>query len=282
MLLGPNGAGKTTALRLITGALPVTAGSVYVFGLNPAEHGGAIRKRCGIVPARPALYDRLSGWDNLRYAAELYEVPSNTQQQVMRAAAERFDIADALDRRAAEYSTGMRARLALARAVLHSPELLLLDEPTAGLDPESSRAVLALIGEYTATGVTVVMNTHLLIEAEGLADHVIVMDEGRSLESGAPDVLRSAYFPNQICTFDATDRSELLRELQTLAPEVEMLPTGANVPVSGPEQTSKLVAALVHSGIELTRVDPHMPSLDELYFEIRRRNAAPSVTAEAG
>ncbi len=269
MLLGPNGAGKTTALRIITGALPPTTGTVRVFDLDLATHGNTIRQRCGIVPARPALYDRLSGWDNLRYAAELYQLPRSQQMQAMRAAADRFDITDALDRPAGQYSTGMRARLALARSVLHAPELLLLDEPTAGLDPESSRAVLHLIGEYSRTGVTIVMNTHLLVEAEGLADHVIIMDSGVALESGDPNELRTTYFPHRVCDIEATENSALVAALNELSIPFESTPSGVAIRTENQDIPS-LISSLTARGVALQRINPHVPSLDELYFEIRR------------
>lgn len=272
MLLGPNGAGKTTALRVVTGALPPTFGSVRVFGLDPTSDGDEVRRRCGIVPARPALYDRLSGRDNLRYAAELYQVPHSDQDRRICAAAERFDILEALDRRAGGYSTGMRARLALARAVLHNPELLLLDEPTAGLDPESSRAVLALIGEYTHTGVTVVMSTHLLIEAQGLADHAVVMDLGVVLEAGPPDELRTKYFPRPICSIEAEDSGALTLAMRTFGIEFSETARGIEFRPDDPHDIAALVSRLVDSGVAVNRVDPHEASLDELYFEIRRRH----------
>jgi ABC-type multidrug transport system ATPase subunit len=143
VLLGPNGAGKTTVVRLVTGALHGHAGAVRTLGLDPADddEGTEVRRRCGVVPARPALYDRLSGTDNLAYAAALFQVEPELVDERIAEAAHRFGIADALDQKVGGYSTGMRARLALARAVLHEPDLLLLDEPTAGLDPESARAV---------------------------------------------------------------------------------------------------------------------------------------------
>src|SRR5439155_23380074 len=120
VLLGPNGAGKTTAVRLITGALRPHAGSVRVFGEDPQTHGESIRSRCGVVSAKPALYDRLTGRDNLQYAAQLYGVGDGAPVEE---AAERFGITGALDQRVGGYSTGMKSRLALARAILHDPEL---------------------------------------------------------------------------------------------------------------------------------------------------------------
>ncbi len=175
VLLGPNGAGKTTAVRMITGALAPEAGTVRVFALDPRTDGEEVRRRCGVVSAKPALYDRLSGRDNLAYSADLYRV----SHAGITPAAERFGIAAALDQQVGGYSTGMKTRLALARSVLHDPELLLYDEPTSGLDPESSVAVLDLIHEMAGEGRTIVMCTHLLLEAEGLADQVIVLEAGQ-------------------------------------------------------------------------------------------------------
>ena len=154
VLLGPNGAGKTTAIRIVTGALPADRGLVQTFGVDPTIDGEQVRRRCGVVSAKPALYDRLPGWDNLEYSASLYGVTGDVKAKI-RAAAARFDIEHALDQYVGGYSTGMKTRLALARSVLHEPDLLLLDEPTSGLDPESSHAVLNLIREMTADGTTV-------------------------------------------------------------------------------------------------------------------------------
>ena len=269
MLLGPNGAGKTTAVRLVTGAMP-SDGGARVFGVDPVTDGESVRRRCGVVPARPALYDRLSGYQNLRYAALLWDVADI--DGAIHTAANRFAIEDALGHRVGTYSTGMKARLALARATLHEPDLLLLDEPTAGLDPESARAVLALIGEMAGDGRTVLMCTHLLLEAEGLADHVVVMDHGHTLASGSPRELVRELWNSVTVAFDAEDPTQL--------DQVQGMPgvlsyervNSAVVGLDDANRVPEIVAALVDIGVRLTRVEPRTPTLEELYFAVRRGN----------
>jgi ABC-2 type transport system ATP-binding protein len=282
VLLGPNGAGKTTAIRLITGALAPDAGSVRTFGLDPAVSGEAVRRRCGVVSAKPALYDRLSGRDNLVYAAELYGVGRRASARIL-AAAERFGIQHALDQQVGGYSTGMKTRLALARSILHEPDLLLFDEPTSGLDPESSAAVLRLIRQMTDEGRTVVMCTHLLVEAEGLADRVVILEAGTDLLSGSPQELTRRYWPNQVVRFDAVERDALDR-LAHLDGVLRYHRNGsAEVEVDALDRVPDLVQALTASGVRLLRVDPHEPTLEELYFAVReeRRHQVAALPPDA-
>jgi ABC-2 type transport system ATP-binding protein len=274
VLLGPNGAGKTTVVRLVTGALHAHGGAVRTLGLDPEidAEGTEIRRRCGVVPARPALYDRLTGYDNLGYAAALFQVEPHLVDERIADAAGRFEIADALHLRVGGYSTGMRARLALARAVLHEPDLLLLDEPTAGLDPESARAVLGLIDEMAEGGKTVLMCTHLLLEAEGLADQVVVMDHGRAMISGSPRELTRQFWPAPRVVVDADDPA-VLDTAQGL-PFVRAYHRNgvATVELEHETDVPDLVDALVGAGARLTRVEPQAPTLEELYFAIRREH----------
>jgi ABC-2 type transport system ATP-binding protein len=267
VLLGPNGAGKTTAVRMITGALRPESGTVRTFGLDPVVDGSAVRLRCGVVSAKPSLYDRLSGWDNLVYAAELYGLGPDAP---IEEAATRFGIEGALDLRVGGYSTGMKTRLALARAVLHNPDLLLLDEPTSGLDPESSHAVLALIDEMAEQGRTIVMCTHLLLEAEGLADQVVMMEDGRSLVAGAPSDLVQQVWPRPsvfIGVEPGSDSGPFERFDGVLG--VTPAPTGWWVELDDLCRVPDLVAGLGSAGVRLTQVTPRQPTLEELYFAVR-------------
>ncbi len=270
VLLGPNGAGKTTAVRVVTGGIVPKVGMVRVFGHDPCgPRGEWIRSRCGVVPARPALYDRLSGYENLRYAAELYGVPDAPGR--IQDAARRFGIDHALGQRVGGYSTGMRARLALSRAVLHDPDLLLLDEPTAGLDPESARVVLALIDEMAEHGKAVVMCTHLLLEAEGLADQVVVMDEGRVLVAGTARDLTRRYWPSVTVLVDAEDPEMLDRCAAFPFVRSYERNGAAMIELEDREHVADLVDTLVADGVRLLRVEPRTPTLEELYFTVRKR-----------
>ena len=275
VLLGPNGAGKTTAVRMITGALPPAAGSVRVFGLDPAVDGEGVRLRCGVVSAKSALYDRLSGYDNLRYAAELFGLG---EAAPITASAARFGIDDALHLRVAGYSTGMKTRLALARSILHDPDLLLLDEPTSGLDPESSHAVLGLIDRMAEEGKTVVMCTHLLLEAEGLADQVVMMEAGRDMVSGRPEDLVRRYWPNPTVVVEADGGGPAeLRPLPGVL-SVEAHGRGQLVTLDSLDRVPDLVAVLVAAGARVRRVAPHDHTLEELYFHVRQQARAQAAT----
>jgi ABC-2 type transport system ATP-binding protein len=283
VLLGPNGAGKTTAIRLVTGALGPDEGTVRTFGLDPAADGEQVRMRCGVVSAKPALYDRLSGRNNLAYAAELYGLGRRADRQITEAAG-RFGISHALDQQVGGYSTGMKTRLALARSILHGPDLLLFDEPTSGLDPESSAAVLALIRHMTEEGRTVVMCTHLLVEAEGLADQVIILEAGTDLLTGPPQELTKRFWPNPLVRIDAEQRDAL--DVLAAAPGVlgYRRAGAAELELDDLGRIPDLVFALATEGVRVTRVEPHQPTLEELYFAVReeRRREVAGLSRDGG
>ena len=284
VLLGPNGAGKTTAIRMITGAFTPDAGTVRVFGMDPAVDGDVVRQRCGVVSAKPSLYDRLNGWDNLRYSAELHGLGRGAEvDERIAEAAGRFGIGVALDNQVGSYSTGMKTRLALARSVLHRPALLLYDEPTSGLDPESSHAVLALIHEMTNDGSTVVMCTHLLLEAEGLADQVVVVQDGTDIVDGSPDELTRRYWPHDVVRIGAEDPAGL-DALQAHAGVLAYERTNgiATLRIDAAGRVPDLVLALAHAGVRVTRVEPHEPTLEDLYFAVRQASGHSRLGTVAG
>lgn len=284
VLLGPNGAGKTTALRLITGAFQPSEGQVFTLGnkMNDAVAAGSSRKMIGVVTAKPSLYDRLTGWDNLMFAANIYGVDPSVSQNAIWSAAKRFEIHHVLDKKVGGYSTGMKTRLTLARSILHSPMLLLFDEPTSGLDPESAYKVLDLIREMTADNKTVIMCTHLLPEAENLADHIVIMQNGTAVASGSKNTLAKQYLPENIAeiTFaDSSPSKEDLKKIVENIPEVLEIKQEDKVFkffLNDISSTSTCVRYLCQKGWSPHVVNPLEPTLERLYFATQRLTGSPS------
>ena len=189
-LLGPNGAGKTTAIRMVTTLLPVRTGSVEVFGLDVRARTMAVRRLIGYVPQLLSADAALSGRENVALFARLFDVPRGQRRERIDEAIDAMGLADAADRAAGTYSGGMVRRLELAQALVSSPRLLILDEPTIGLDPVARTTVWERITEVRAeTGMTVLVTTHSMEEAHRYCDRVALMHRGQIRASGTPDGL---------------------------------------------------------------------------------------------
>ncbi|MDQ7849091.1 MAG: ABC transporter ATP-binding protein [Armatimonadota bacterium] len=192
-LLGPNGAGKTTTILVLSTLLAPTEGTALVEGFDVRLQPQAVRRRIGVLLAGDrAVYRRLTGRENLLYFAELYGLPRAEARARAAALLDLVGLAERADDLAGRYSSGMCARLALARTMLHDPSVLLLDEPTVGLDPHGARLVRDLILSQSREGKTVLLATHDMAEAERLCDRVAVIDRGRLIAIDAPGRLKAA------------------------------------------------------------------------------------------
>ncbi len=190
-LLGPNGSGKTTLFRLLSTLMPPSEGDVGVFGLDPTVEPGAVRRRLGVVFQEEALDANLTVRENLRFQASLYGLHGADRRERIDALLARLDVADRATDLVADLSGGLRRRVDLARGLLHRPDLLLLDEPTTGLDPAARRAFWAAIGRLRETeGTTLLLATHLMDEADR-CDRVGILSDGRLVADGPPDVLKA-------------------------------------------------------------------------------------------
>ncbi|NIH82021.1 ABC transporter ATP-binding protein [Amycolatopsis viridis] len=195
-LLGPNGAGKTTTIRMITTLLPVRTGTVEVFGLDVTRRKMAVRRLIGYVPQQLSADGSLSGRENVSLFARLFDVPRRERAEQVRIALGAVGLLDDADRTAATYSGGMIRRLELAQALVSSPRLLILDEPTIGLDPVARSGVWERIGQVRAeTGMTVLVTTHYMEEAEQYCEQVALMHRGRVRALGSPADLRAQLGP---------------------------------------------------------------------------------------
>jgi ABC-2 type transport system ATP-binding protein len=273
--LGHNGAGKTTTVRLLNGVIEPSSGSARVLGLDPQADGPALRARTGVLTETPSLDERLTARDNLSFYAVLYNVPEAVVKQRVQSMLEEFDLADRADEKVGGYSKGMKQRLALARALLHKPEVLFLDEPTAALDPVATRAVNELVENLARReGCTVFICTHNLVEAQRMCDRVAVMQHGRLVALGTPEDLTRQYVKRLDVDLEI-DPAQVELALQVIQniPQLVISPVKQDKDVltmtlSGREAIPELVAALYQKGLRIYRLAPQEANLEEVYFAL--------------
>jgi ABC-2 type transport system ATP-binding protein len=273
-LLGPNGAGKTTTVRLLNGILMPDAGSSRVLGLDPATDGDAVRARTGVMTEQSGLDDRLTALENVVFVARMRGLSSTAATTQAQELLERFGIADRANHRVQGFSTGQRKRVALARALLHQPDILFLDEPTAGLDPEATRDVLDLLATLAADqGRTVLLCTHFLGEAGRLCQRMAVLHRGRLRAFGRPDDLAARIWrgvPVELDLGAPADERTLgaLRNGRGVL-TAQPTPTGARVDIEERAAVPALVATLVQMEVPVFGAVPRPPTVEEIYFAIQ-------------
>lgn len=277
-LLGPNGAGKTTSVRVINGLLPAETGSVRVFGMDAAHQGADIRLRTGVLTETPALYERLTALQNLNFFGTLAGLETGEIENRSRHMLDVFGLLDRAGDRVDTYSKGMKQRLAIARAMLHDPELLFLDEPTSDLDPEASRQVNDTILEVTGRNSrTVVLCTHRLFEAEQLCDRVAVMSKGRVMAFGTLDEIRQAVLPRISVFFRVSspfkaEHIAWLREHRGILSVNTKSGNELTLDMLNEEPIPSIVAHFVGLGVGVQAVEPRKASLEEIYMHLQHES----------
>lgn len=273
--LGHNGAGKTTTVRLLNGVLEPSSGHAKVLGLDPQTEGPALRARTGVLTETPSLDERLTARYSLLFYADLYGVPGSDAPGRVNALLSDFDLADRADEKVGGYSKGMKQRLALARALLHRPEVLFLDEPTAALDPVAARHVHSLVENLARReGCTVFLCTHNLVEAQKLCDRVAVMEHGRLVAQGTPSELTRQYVRRLDVDLEV-DPAQVELALQTLQqlPQLVVGPPRRDKDVlsmtlTGREAIPELLSALLRNEVRVYRLAPQEVNLEEVYFAL--------------
>jgi ABC-2 type transport system ATP-binding protein len=196
--LGPNGAGKTTTIKMLTGQLRPTSGSAQVMGHDVVTERQQLKPQIGVVFDSHNVYERLSGRDNLRFAARLYRVEKSRVEEILALTGLTGRARD----KVAAYSNGMKQRLVIARALLHKPQVLFLDEPTRGLDPHVARDIRALVTQLARQGMTVFLTTHYMEEADQLSGRVAIIDQGRMVALDTPEHLKAKYGQDERTTLE--------------------------------------------------------------------------------
>ncbi len=247
-LLGPNGAGKSTTMRLLTAQAIADEGDISVLGYRLPEQSKVARAECGVVPQLDNLDVELSARENLAVFARLYRIPRAERSAAIHRALAVAGLTDRADTRADKLSGGMRRRLLIARSLVHRPRLVLLDEPTVGLDPQVRQELWALIDRLRSEGVTVLMSTHYIEEAERLADTVALMTAGKVIVSGRPTDLILEYAGREVAEYyGPPDR---LREVEAIALEAghPTRRTGPSVAVLRAERLLPAVTSQLRAG----------------------------------
>jgi ABC-2 type transport system ATP-binding protein len=267
-LLGPNGAGKTTTLRMLAGLIPPTAGHAVIDGIRLTRRtAGDIRARVGFLTEAPGLWERLTVRRNLLVYAGLYGL-RNPGDAVDRSLA-LFGLADRADEQAAHLSKGMKQRLALARALVHEPPVVLLDEPTAGLDPQTARLVRDLVLQLRCDGRAIVLSTHNLDEAERIADRVGVLNR-KLVAVDTPAALRHRLFGRRLQVVLAGDAAPFTDAVRAAgARDVRADGPVLSLAADDPDGLApSIVRALVAAGAEVRRVMPEEPPLEDVYLKL--------------
>ena len=291
-LLGPNGAGKTTALRILCTLLAPDSGSVRVGGVDALADPRAVRRLLGYVAQEVAIDKILTGRELLQLQGDLYHLAPAARNRRMDELIELLGMAEWIDRRCGSYSGGMRRRLDLAAGLLHSPQVLVLDEPTVGLDIESRAAIWSVLRQLREGGTTVLLSSHYLEEVDALADHLAIIEAGKVIAEGAPAVLKAALGGDRVTLrvreFSDADEAERVRSLLNDCAGVRQVVVNRaqgyslNLVIEHDGVVEQLRRQLAAADLPVFALAQSRPSLDDVYLQATGRTLMDAELAVAG
>jgi lipooligosaccharide transport system ATP-binding protein len=272
--LGPNGAGKSSTMRMIAAVSPVSAGSLRILGLDPATDGPAIRARIGVCPQEDTLDTELTVRDNLYVYGRYFGLPRKEVRQRVDELLEFVQLTEKADAMVDDLSGGMKRRLTIARSLVNRPDMLLLDEPTTGLDPQARHVVWERLFRLKQQGVTLVLTTHYMDEAEQLCDRLVVMDKGLIVAEGSPPSLIREHSTREVAElrFGVADEGEshdaLAEKVADLGDRVEVLPDRLLV---YSEDGEEVVAKVHERGLAPAAVLVRRSTLEDVFLRLTGR-----------
>ncbi|TFG99756.1 ABC transporter ATP-binding protein [Candidatus Thorarchaeota archaeon] len=278
-ILGPNGAGKSTAVKMITGILKPTAGSVKVSGFEVSDNLDGIRKLIGFMPQETALYEDLTAYESLEYHAELYGVPKEEVQDRIAKMLELAGLTHRKDDLVKTYSGGMKRRLALVRSFLHDSELLILDEMSLGVDVQSRNLIWNQVRRLKSEGRTIIFCTNYMDESEALADRVIVIDNGRLVANGTPEDLKRKYVGEYLIEV-LIEGMDSDKNAEWLSRKVQLEVEKVSDPLNGGPRTAWIrskeghkdlpttIGRITDSGLIVKQASMREPSLGDVFLAI--------------
>ncbi len=269
-LLGPNGAGKTTTVRMLASVLAPTWGRARIAGFDVVKDSRQARRSVGLLTEFPGLYLRMTAWEYLDFYGELYRLPSRLRRERIESLLRRFGMWEYRDRRLGEYSKGMRQKLALARAMLHEPAVLLLDEPTSAMDPESAKMVREAIAGLREERRTAIICTHNLYEAETLADRVAIINQGHIVALGTVSELKERLLGPPVWEIRLGGQVSLVVE-QAVGVHARVVSVGGRYiryRTDEPEETNPaIIRALTQMGVRIIHLREIPWTLEDVYLK---------------
>jgi lipooligosaccharide transport system ATP-binding protein len=276
--LGPNGAGKTSTMRMIGTVSPVTTGQLTVFGLDPAQHGARIRARLGVVPQADTLDSELTVLENLLIYGRYFDLSWAESRRRANELLEFVQLTERANDKVEPLSGGMKRRLVIARSLINEPSLLLLDEPTTGLDPQARHLLWDRLYRLKQRGVTLCLTTHYMDEAEQLCDRLVVMDRAKIVAEGSPRELIDRYVTREVLELrfrraegEADDSAVIGERLEGLAERIEQLPDRVLVYTSDGEAAA---ATAYERGLRPASVLVRRASLEDVFLRLTGRSLA--------
>ena len=270
--LGPNGAGKTSTMRMIGCASPVTGGELEVLGMDPRTQASRIKARLGVVPQMDNLDEEITVRENLLMYARYFDISRDAAKQKAGELLEFVELAERGNAQVESLSGGMRRRLTIARALINDPDVILLDEPTTGLDPQARHVVWDRLYQLKRRGATLLLTTHYMDEAERLCDRLVVMDKAKIVAEGSPRALIEQYSTREVlelrCAGEMHKQTSIVAMLKTVAERVEELPDRIQLYTTDGERALQQVHAL---GLPLESAVVRRSTLEDVFLRITGR-----------
>src|SRR6266536_4273907 len=268
-LLGPNGSGKTTTIDMISGLSVPTSGEVRVMGYDVRRNARQVRQILGSVPQETALYEELSAWTNMDFHADLFGIPRKEKKERITILLELVQLFDRKDSRVSTFSGGMKRRLALARALLHDPKLIYLDEPTLGVDVQARRVIWDYILSLREQGKTVLITTNYLEEAQALCDRIAILDHGKLIAVDTPEHLKQTY-GGSVIELETVQPSDAVAQLRAVAGVKDVVQDGSRLTITTQDNSNvvpQIINVISHQG-EIHSIAVREPNLDEVFLRL--------------
>lgn len=286
--LGPNGAGKSTTIRMLCTLLKPTSGSAKIAGYDLIKDPSKVREKIGLVAEKMIMYDDLTASENLRFFGKLYKMPKQKREERINLLFNLVDMQKWNDTQISKFSTGMKQRINVIRALLPEPEILFMDEPTLGLDPQTTFAIREIIRDINSKGVTVILTTHAMTEAEALSDRVAIIDHGKIAALDTPQNLKNILSNSNTSIFTAkimnltSKMIEKIKSLGVVTALVQQDDNNLKISAKGAQALNQIIDAIRHEGGDISSItNNNEPTLEDVFLTVTGKEIRDNATEKS-